>query len=72
MRLVLSEYLVHFHTERNYQRNGSLQLFPTAMKEKNRVYGLVSRKKHSGGLLKYTIGRPHEYFDRTGESGCSF
>jgi hypothetical protein len=50
---MLSEYLVHFHTERNHQGKGNILLFPTAAKVENRVDGSVSCKERLGGLLKY-------------------
>ena len=53
LRRVLSEYLVHFHAERNHQGKGNVLLFPTATQAKNRVDGSVACKEHLGGLLKY-------------------
>ena len=53
MRGVLSEYLVHFHQERNHQGKGSVLLFPAATQAKNRVNESVGCKERLGGLLKY-------------------
>jgi len=53
LRRVLSEYLVHFHRERNHQGKGNVLLFPAAMQAKNRVDGSVGCKERLGGLLKY-------------------
>ncbi len=53
LRRVLSEYLVHFHAERNHQGKGNVLLFPTATQAKNRVDGSVACKERLGGLLKY-------------------
>ena len=53
LRRTLSEYLVHFHTERNHQGKGNVLLFPTAAQAKNRVDGSVACKERLGGLLKY-------------------
>ncbi len=53
LRRVLSEYLVHFHAERNHQGKGNVLLFPTAAQGKNRVDGSVGCKERLGGLLKY-------------------
>jgi len=36
---VLSEYLVHFHRERNHQGKGNVLLFPAATQAKNRFDG---------------------------------
>jgi len=53
LRRVLSEYLVHFHRERNHQGKGNVLLFPAATQAKNRVDGSVGCKERLGGLLKY-------------------
>ncbi len=53
LRRVLSEYLVHFHRERNHQGKGNVLLFPAATQAKNRVDGSVGCKEPLGGLLKY-------------------
>ncbi len=53
LRRVLSEYLVHFHAERNHQGKGNVLLFPTAAQAKTRVDGSVACKERLGGLLKY-------------------
>jgi transposase len=50
---VLSEYLVHYHVERNHQGKDNVLLFPTATQTKNRVDGSVRCKERLGGLLKY-------------------
>jgi len=53
LRRVLSEYLVHFHAERNHQGKDKVLLFPTATQAKIRVDGSVACKERLGGLLKY-------------------
>jgi hypothetical protein len=53
LRRALSEYLEHFHTERNHQGKGNVLLFPTATQTKNRVDGSVRCKERLGGLLEY-------------------
>ena len=53
LRRTLSEYLVHFHAERNHQGKGNVVLLPTAAQTKNRVDGSVGCKERLGGLLKY-------------------
>ena len=53
LRHVLSEYLVHFHRERNHQGKDNVLLFPAATQAKNRVDGSVDCKERLGGLLKY-------------------
>ncbi|MCP4936447.1 MAG: transposase, partial [bacterium] len=53
LRRTLSEYLVHFHTERNHQGKDNVLLFPTAAQAKNRDDGSVVCKERLGGLLKY-------------------
>ena len=53
LRRAISEYLAHFHGERNHQGKGNVLLFPTAAQAKNRVDGSVGCKERLGGLLKY-------------------
>ena len=53
LRRVLSEYLVHYHAERNHQGKGNVLLFPTATQAMNRVDRSVACKERLGGLLKY-------------------
>ena len=53
LRRVLSEYLVHFHRERNHQGKDNVLLFPIATQAKNRVDGSVGCKERLGGLPKY-------------------
>jgi transposase InsO family protein len=53
LRRVLSEYLVHFHAERNHQGKDNVLLFPTATKAMKRTDGSVGCKERLGGLLKY-------------------
>jgi len=53
LRRALSEYLLHFHSERNHQGKGNVLLFPTATRAKTRVDGSVACKERLGGLLKY-------------------
>ena len=53
VRRALSEYLVHFHRERNHQGKGNVLLFPAATQAKNRVDGSVGCTERLGGLLKY-------------------
>ena len=53
LRRVLSEYLVHYHVERNHQGKDNVLLFPTATQTKNRVDRSVRCKERLGGLLKY-------------------
>jgi hypothetical protein len=53
LKRALSEYLVHFHTERNHQGKDNVLLFPAATKAMNRVDGTVCCRERIGGLLKY-------------------
>jgi len=53
LKRVLSEYVVHFHAERNHQGKGNVLLFPTATQAKNQFDEPVSCKERLGGLLKY-------------------
>jgi putative transposase len=53
LRRALSEYLIHYHAERNHQGKDNVLLFPDTMKAMNCVDGSVSCKERLGGLLKY-------------------
>ena len=66
LRRALREYLIHYHAERNHQGKDNVLLFPTATKAMNRDDGSVICMERLGGLLNITIGKPHEYFDLTG------
>ena len=52
LRLALSEYVTHFHHERNHQGKDNLLLFPVA-EERNPGEGPVRCRERLGGLLKY-------------------
>ena len=49
---MLSEYLAHYHVERNHQGKDNVLLFPAAALAKNRVDGSVRCEERLGGLLK--------------------
>jgi transposase InsO family protein len=53
LRRAISEYLAHFHAERNHEGKGNVLLFPTGAQAKNRVDGSIGCKERLGGLLKY-------------------
>jgi putative transposase len=53
LKRALSEYLVHFHAERNHQGKDNVLLFPAATKAMNHVGGSIGCKERLGGLLKY-------------------
>ena len=53
LRRAISEYLAHFHAERNHQGKGNVLLFPSAAQAKNRADGPVGCRERLGGLLKY-------------------
>jgi putative transposase len=52
LRHVLSEYLVHHHTERPHQGKGNMILFPSAQVEPGCEETIECRER-LGGLLKY-------------------
>ena len=52
LRRALSEYLAHYHAERNHQGKNNVLLFPTT-KAINRVGGSIGCKGRLGGLLNY-------------------
>ena len=53
LRHVLSEYLVHFHQERNHQGKGNVLLFPLNRQSAPSSDRSVRCRERLGGLLKY-------------------
>ncbi len=53
LRRTLSEYLVHFHTERNHQGKGNVLLFPLSHQSAPGMDRSVRCRDRLGGLLKY-------------------
>jgi transposase InsO family protein len=53
LRRTLSEYLVHFHTERNHQGKGNVLLFPLSHQSAPGMDRSVRCRERLGGLLKY-------------------
>ena len=51
LRRALSEYVDHFHAERNHQGKGNVLLFPRATGQQRE--GPVSCRERLGGLLRY-------------------
>ena len=52
LRHALTQYVTHFHHERNHQGKGNVLLFPTASQDSERT-GPIQRRERLGGLLKY-------------------
>jgi transposase InsO family protein len=52
LRRALTQYMAHFHHERNHQGKGNVLLFPPASQDKAHA-GPVRRRERLGGLLKY-------------------
>jgi putative transposase len=53
LKRALSEYLAHYHGERNHQGKDNVLLFPAATKAINNGGSSVVCKERLGGLLKY-------------------
>ena len=51
LRRALTEYLAHFHIERNHQGRGNVLLFPEP--NDGSRGGRVACRKRLGGLLRY-------------------
>ena len=51
LRRALSEYVAHYHAERNHQGKDNVLLFPRD--EQVRRGGLVQCRERLGGLLRY-------------------
>src|SRR5215472_13276251 len=52
LRHVLTQYMEHFHHERNHQGKGNVLLFPAVSQEAERE-GPMQCRERLGGLLKY-------------------
>ena len=53
LRRVVSEYLEHYHRERNHQGKGNVLLFPASTSNKPSAQGAIGCRERLGGLLKY-------------------
>jgi transposase InsO family protein len=53
LRLVLSNYVSHFHGERNHQGKGNVILFPGADDRIGESTGQIQTRERLGGLLKF-------------------
>ena len=58
LRRALSEYVHHFHAERNHQGKGNVLLFPRGTNIRRN--GPVQCRERLGGLLRYYIARQRE------------
>ena len=52
LRHVLTQYVAHFHHERNHQGKGNVLLFPSISQDTERQ-GPIQCRERLGGLLKY-------------------
>lgn len=66
LRRSLSEYVDHYHAERNHQGKGNVLLFPRGAQQRE---GPVQRRERLGGSYATTIEMrldgPHRYLDLT-------
>ena len=53
LRRALTEFLEHYHAERNHQTKGNLLLFPSIAMRQATLGAAVSRRQRLGGLLNY-------------------
>jgi putative transposase len=53
LRHVLSNYVHHYHAERNHPRKGKVILFPTAADRIGESTGEIRTRQRLGGLLKF-------------------
>jgi putative transposase len=53
LRRVVSEYLQHYHHERNHQGKGNVLLFPASTPSNPGLPGAIGCRERLGGLLKY-------------------
>jgi hypothetical protein len=53
LRRALSEFVIHYHQERNHQGKGNVLLFPEEGQRIGSREGPIRCKERLGGLLKY-------------------
>jgi hypothetical protein len=53
LRRAVSQYLEHYHQERNHQGKGNLLLFPTSTPREVGRHCAIRCRERLGGLLKY-------------------
>ncbi len=53
LRNALSQFIVHYHEERNHQGKGNVLLFPSKEPTLNRKNNEIKCRQRLGGLLKY-------------------
>ena len=53
LRRVVSEYLEHYHQERNHQGKGNILLFPASTPNEPGPRAAIGCRERLGGLLKY-------------------
>jgi putative transposase len=53
LRHALSEYVLHFHAERNHQGKGNVVLFPVPADRIGEKDGLIRTRERLGGLLRF-------------------
>ena len=53
LRRVLSQFVIHYHEERNHQGKGNVLLFPAKGQQIGSLEGTIRCKERLGGLLQY-------------------
>jgi hypothetical protein len=53
LRQALSNYVSHFHTERNHQGKGNVILFPEPADRPSQPSGAICTRERLGGLRKF-------------------
>jgi hypothetical protein len=53
LRRALSEFIDHFHAERNHQRKDNVLLFPSEKVGEHKTRNRIRCRERLGGLLKY-------------------
>jgi putative transposase len=53
LRRVVSDFVEHYHQERNHQGKGNLLLFPVPDPGTPASHGVIRRRERLGGLLNY-------------------
>jgi hypothetical protein len=55
LQRAVSDFLTHYHQERNHQGKGNVILFPASPPSEEDAEGAVNSRERLGGLLKYFL-----------------
>jgi transposase InsO family protein len=57
LRRAITEFIEHYHAERNHQGKGNVLLFPSSNEQRSNESARIQRRERLGGLLNYYYSR---------------